>query len=235
MNKKYNEIMNRLEMSDEMQSRVLADIDRHFKVKKRNKQLKIWLPIAGVAAAAAILLLVAKPWSGRKTTDTTEMNTGGTTEVTTEVTTGVQTGGYDPGTEQGTETQIANPMVEYKSPDALNKAAGFSMPELKSIPYDVTSRTYYLIDGTLAEINYEGTDASLSFRKSKGKEDNSGDYNDYPTEQSLKVSDISVTMKGEKDTVHLVLWTAAGYSYSIYTEQGITKDAAAKLVTEAMK
>ena len=78
---KYNEIMDRIEVSEEMQSRVLQGVDRHMAAKKRKKQLRIWLPVAGLAVAAAVLLVVMKPWSGRPEVKEPD-HTGASTEIT---------------------------------------------------------------------------------------------------------------------------------------------------------
>ena len=93
---KYNEIMDQIKMSDEMQSRILSNVDQKMAKKKRKHLYRIWFPVIGVAAAATILLLIAKPWSGRSTVQSTE---GTTSSVSPIVTGGVTTGGTETGTE----------------------------------------------------------------------------------------------------------------------------------------
>ena len=131
---KYNEIMDHVELSEEQRSKILSNVDRHFAKKKRRKQLRIWLPVVGIAAAAAVLLLVAKPWSGRTPVETTE-----TTETTE--TGGIITGGTEGteflgSTEQGTtELDVSEPpgtfhVKDYISAAELEAAAGFPVQDI---------------------------------------------------------------------------------------------------------
>ena len=256
---KYNEIMDHVELSEEMQSRILSNVDRHFEKKKRKRQLRIWLPVIGVAAAAAVLLLVAQPWSGRTQVSDTES----VTELQTEdpITTGTETGGpivsgtetggtITSGTEDlpgGTETVTevdqqpgAFRMTEYASAAELEKAAGFPVRDLKTLPFNAVKSEYRLIAGTIAEVNYYGEDTNkqdldLSYRRSKGEEENSGVYNEYSVKKTEMLLGVPISMQGEGELFNLICWSDKFYSYSLYSESGITEVAALKMAEEAMK
>ena len=256
---KYNEIMDHVELSEEMQSRILSNVDRHFEKKKRKRQLRIWLPVIGVAAAAAVLLLVVRPWSGRTPVSDTES----VTELQTEdpVTAGTETGGpivsgtetggtITSGTEDlpgGTETVTevdqqpgAFRMKEFASAAELEKAAGFPVRDLKTLPFNAVKSEYRLIAGTIAEVNYYGEDTNkqdpdLSYRRSKGEEENSGVYNEYSVKKTEMLLGVPISMQGEGELFNLICWSDKFYSYSLYSESGITEVAALKMAEEAMK
>ena len=232
---KYNEIMDHVEMSDEMKSRILSHADHHFAKKKRKKTLRILLPVIGMAAAAALILAIAKPWSGRTVVQDTEV-TGGTEipGIVTGTETPTVTGGTMTG---GTEDQFPGmyQMAEYSSAQELEKAAGFPVKELTALPFQATERKYLLITGTIAEELFRGAKGDLSFRKSKGKEDNSGVYMEYTAKKTADVGGIRVSLSGEGSTFHLILWTDSEYSYSLYSEQGISEEAALTLAEEIIK
>lgn len=247
---KYNEIMDHVELSEEQRSKILSNVDRHFAKKKRRKQLRIWLPVAGVAVAAAVLLLVVKPWSGRTPVDTTETTeaggiiTGGieTTEQQGSTEQVVGTGGVLPPdtTEQGTtELDVADPsgsfhMKEYTTAAELEAAAGFGMKDIKAVPFEVTSRSYCLIAGNIAEINWIGADRELCFRKTPGKEEKSGVYDEFPDRRAFQVKGCDVTAQGTGDRCNLATWTDGAYAYSIYADQGLSPDEVRILVEEIM-
>ena len=252
---KYNEIMNRIEVSEEMQSRVLTGVEQKMAAKRRKKQLRIWLPVAGIAVAAAVLLMIIKPWSRRpEVTDpvpagaSTEAYAGGITEnpvagtsteqpavsAGTEVTAGGTTGS----TEQG-GGDIATPGVFQETVCAsaaeLEKTAGFPVKELTGIPFDVKETNYRMIGKELAEANYLNGDTSLCFRKSRGIADNSGVYNEYSVNKKLTVAGCNVTLKGEGDKMILALWDDGTFSYSLYAEPGVSEDSVVKMIGNIMK
>ena len=256
---KYNEIMDHVELSEEMQSRILSNVDRHFEKKKRKRQLRIWLPVIGVAAAAAVLLLVVRPWSGRTPVSDTESVTESQTEDP--ITAGTETGGpIVSGTETGgtivsgtenlpggteTVTEVdqqpgAFQMTEYASAAELEKAAGFPVRDLKTLPFNAVKSEYRLIAGTIAEVNYYGEDTNkqdldLSYRRSKGEEENSGVYNEYSVKKTEMLLGVPISMQGEGELFNLICWSDTFYSYSLYSESGISEAAALEMAEEAMK
>lgn len=243
MDNKYNEIMDHIEMSEEMQSRILSNVDRQLEKKKRRKILRLWLPVAGVAVAAAILLMVTKPWSGRTPVASTVNSTEVVTDPGVPIAAGpgdVITGGSeDPeGTENpegGEDSSGIYQMKGFSTAQELEKAAGFPVKDLTAIPFKADQKEYRLIAGTIAEENYVGSENELSFRKSKGQEDNSGVYEAYSVTKTAKIQGSDVTMTGDNGAFNLICWTDDQYAYSLYSVQGISEKAVLDLVEEIMK
>ena len=235
---KYNEIMDHVKLSEDMQSRILSNVDRQMAKKKRKKLYRIWLPVVGVAVAAAILLLAAKPWNTRSPVQSTEDTTSTEIPVTT-TPGGVITGGTEDSTD-GTESSTdGSPgsfqMKEFNSAEELAKAAGFPINDLTAIPFNVSEKGYRLIGGALAEEDYVGDNGDISFRKSKGQEDNSGVYEEYSVTKKVDIDGLRVTLQGEADRFHLILWQDDTYSYSLYSLQGLSEKAVQNLVQEIQK
>ena len=241
---KYNEIMDRIEVSEEMQSRVLKGVDRHMAAKKRKKQLRIWLPVAGLAVAAAVLLVVMKPWSGRpevkepaSTVGSTEISMAGTSTEQPATTAGpaVTTGGSEQSTGNIEDSGGIFQQTECGSVAELEKTVGFPVRELTDIPFKVTETGYRVIGKELAEAEYRGANESVCLRKSKGIEDNSGIYEEYSVNKKQTIAGCSVTMKGEGKQMILALWDDGTYSYSLYAEPGVSEESMVKMIEHMMQ
>lgn len=115
---------------------------------------------------------------------------------------------------------LPNPLTNHKTLDELSTAVGFTVnaPDI-SDSYEITSFTD--IDKTLAQIKYRSNtlDTTLTYRMSKGTDDNSGDYNIYDYENTITVNGTDITIKGGNNTVSVALWNKAGFSYSICTDK----------------
>ena len=73
----------------------------------------------------------------------------------------------------------------------------------------------------------------LVFRKSRGEDDNSGDYNLYEEETTLHTDGgLTAEAKGNEGRIGLILWQQDGFSYSISCVEGMTEEDAARLVDE---
>lgn len=117
---------------------------------------------------------------------------------------------------------------EYFSAKELSEAAGFSVPEVANVPFDVEKAAYRLIGGDLAEIEYNGKSDTLTFLKSAGEEDNPGDYTVY--EEEKEVQGRTVILKGEKGKYFLAVWKDSGYSYSLWDAQGLEEEMFLKMI-----
>ncbi len=216
MSKSYDEIMEEIQVTDEMRDRILqniakTDIQKKPPVKK-NSHFYRWQKYSLTAACLALLLVGAATlpgfWknNGQEPSGAgTEMNTG------EQLVSGAQWG-----------------MQECSSVEALSEAAEFPIEELEQLPFTVQETNYIYLGDGLAEIRYSGTEEErLDYRKSAGEEDNSGVYLEFDRVQEEEVSGTKVTLKGDETYVYLILWQKDGFSYSIYTEEGIpTEDVA---------
>ena len=208
---KYNEIMGKIEITDEMRSRILKNVEDHFAGKKGYRK-KIWYPALGGVAVAAMLMLIIRTWQGSNTP------LGQNPPITGKQRPLVQQGGFG---------------EEYPSAEELSKAVGFDMFELNNLPFKAKETNYIAIDKDFAEINYSGEENSLTYRKSVGTEDNSGDYNVYDYSGEIEINKIKVTVKGEAESLKLAFWTDGKYSYSISLDKAVTQKEMKDLVMEA--
>ena len=120
----------------------------------------------------------------------------------------------------GGSVQIPSSWKEYGSASELEQAAGFPVP-LPALPEGYEAVLYQAIPGQLAEVRFSGGGDTLIYRAGLGTEDMSGDYNVYPAVQTVEEGGVSVTCKGDGDTVSLALWSRDGYSFSLASERGL--------------
>lgn len=128
--------------------------------------------------------------------------------------------------------QIPNPFADCKTLEEAIGITGFDMavPEMLE-GYD--RPTFQVMSGTMIQVIYRNhVDGSISIRKAPGSEDISGDYNDYAQNNTVPVGELAVSMKGEKDLVHLATWTNGGYTYAVSVSSGLSEAAAAELIAE---
>lgn len=121
---------------------------------------------------------------------------------------------------------IGNGMVEVDSLEELSKSIGFSVPEVKNIPFEVTNTVYTNGWNDFAQVAYQGESQTeeVLFRKARGTDDISGDYNAYADVKEVTVNDTAVTLKGENGTYSLALWQQDGFTYSLSCEPGGSED-----------
>ena len=133
---------------------------------------------------------------------------------------------YLPGSDTDTSappsvTSPVNEAAEAASRMDLEKAVGFSVPGLNavSLPFNVQKTVYTAYGKDMAEVTYLGTDHQAVYRKGKGSDDVSGDYNDYSSQKKITVSDVTVILKGSGDGYCLAVWQDEDYSYSASLDQ----------------
>ena len=118
--------------------------------------------------------------------------------------------------------QIANPVVEYDTLAAAEKAAGFSFTVPEGVVIDETDYAQYyysVISGDLLEVRYGSSGDEVCYMRKAaaqaGTEDISGDYNVY---DDVKTEDIvledgrtaEVTLKGKDGSFYLATWQLKG-------------------------
>ena len=207
---KYNEAMNKIELSAEARARILGniqkmDLDEH----ERNKvvQFPQWKRWAAMAACAAVVLLAAVALNPRTNIEPNEQQGG---------------------------VQIANGIVEHTTVQELSDSLGFPMPELTDLPFSVTETTYENYWGDLGQITYSGAEQRVTLRMQPGSEDVSGDYNTYAEVKTVTISGCDVTFKGNGGTVSTAIWTNSGYSYAVSADMPMSVDAMAALIAQVL-
>lgn len=112
-------------------------------------------------------------------------------------------------------TGLPNPIVEYKTLEEAEKAAGFDLniPD-KFGEYQQSSVS--VISGYLLQVFYNDADGNeMLIRKAPGSDDISGDYSKYSEIQTAEINSHNVTLKGNGDAVCVATWTDDDYSYSV--------------------
>lgn len=84
----------------------------------------------------------------------------------------------------------------------------------------------------MVQVDYTSGEAEVLIRKAASQDDPSGDYNVYDKEETVNVGDLSVTMKGNSDSMNLAVWNDGEYSYSVYTSAGMSQEMLAEIVSQ---
>ena len=187
---KYDEVMEKLEVTPEMHARILQNVETQMAepCKKPNRLRRF----AALAACLAVLLVGAMALPKFISSPVPEES----------------------------ETMIANGMVEVISKEELSEAVGFPVKSAQSLPFFPQSIYYTSYWGEMAQIDYANGGSMACFRQSLGEEDNSGDWNEYPAKESFTVNGCAVTLKGEADSYTLAIWQDGTYSYSLSLSAG---------------
>ena len=197
---KYDEVMEKLEVTPEMRARILQNVETQMaEPRKKPNRLRRF---AALAACLAILLVGAAALPKLISSPTPEES----------------------------ETTIANGMVEVTSKEELSEAVGFPVKSAQSLPFFPQSIYYTSYWGEMAQIDYENGGSTACFRQSLGEEDNSGDWNEYPVKESFTVNGCAVTLKGERDSYTLGIWSDGTYSYSLSLSAGQPASVWAELI-----
>lgn len=203
----YNEIMEKIEVTDEMRNRILNNISaQEIRTSKKIIRFPKWSKIASVAACIALVFISGAVVKNFIIPDNTpDIDTGNPTAD----------------------------MVECGSASELSLKAGFSVNDITYIPFDVTSTSYTWCWNEFAQVEYNGSENALLYRKIEGNTDISGDYSEYAQINNKTVDGAAITLKGNDDKYSLAIWQYGGYSYSVYLNQGVDFDSMLKIVESA--
>lgn len=115
-------------------------------------------------------------------------------------------------------------IVEAASLRELCGLVGFAVEEIPHVPFTVEEATYTAYWRELAQVTYTGEGQSLTFRKSVGDGDNSGDYTAYEEILERVEDGETITLKGIGGAFYLVLWQSGEYVYSLRFDPGVSED-----------
>ncbi len=124
--------------------------------------------------------------------------------------------------------QMPNPILDHKSLDEAWKVLGFEFETPSKLPEGYVQDGIMTISAELGQVIYKNVEKVITFRAAKGNKDISGDYNEYKSIQTKKISGMDVTLKGNDDKVFLAIWTDHTCSYSVAISEGMSEE----LVTE---
>ena len=228
MSKSYDEIMEKIQMSQEAHGRILSNVVKKCSggapVKMRSLRMRKTIRYLTVAAAVIACVIIAPVFYHLQNTavDQKDNEIMGTNKADTSD----KTDGIEPSDEN---TMVVNGIIECASAEDLSEKVGFSIYNLKkeSMPFKVNSTSYYSYWDYLAEIEYDGANGTYAtYRMQAGDEDPSGDYNEYSLQETITLQNknIQVSLKGNETFWNLAIWTYEGYSYSLYFSEGILKE-----------
>lgn len=193
LKKRYDEVMARIEITDEMRGRILDNIQKMDIDAAPNSKVIPFPNIKKYLSVAACFVVL----------------------LTSAFVTGHIFQQDDPG------VSVVNGIVEVDSLEQLAAVVGFEVEERNKLPFRPETTVYTSYWNKLAEITYAGEGQTAVFRTSPGTEDNSGDYSDYPAVKEISIGSQAVTLKGSGDVYVLAIWSADGYAYSIRLSDGI--------------
>lgn len=206
MRKAYNEIMEKVQVDDEMRRRVLRHLSQKMDADAAKMVIRRrWQRGASLAACVAVLLMGGLLLRQRNAAP----------EDTPPV--AAQFG-----------------IEEVGSAEALADKAAFPIRDVGPLPFEPVSVSYSWCWGELAQIRYEGENGSVLYRKSRGSEDISGDYQLYSQQQNLDIDGIAVTLKGDGGLVCLATWQTDGFTCSLSADPGLAEQDFRALLESAL-
>ena len=210
MKKSYEEIMERVVVTDEMKTRILARIQSEScEASPVSKVVPFRKYKRFASLAACFAILVVGVWSAARLAAPVAE------------------------TPPDSGVQAVPDMVEASSAEELSELVGFEVSDVQGLPFEPMEAVYTAYWGEMAEIQYRNDEAEAVFRKSAGTEDISGDFNFYDTVQELTAGDVTVTLKGNSGTYLLAVWTRDGFSYSLSIPSGAPEEAWVWIIEEA--
>lgn len=202
LSKRYDAVMEKLEVTDAMRQRILRNIGKmELDAAPRAKvvrfpSVKRLMPLAACFVLLLAGVFYARYWMPGET--------------------------VDPRPTEG--VMVGNGIVDVADVDALTEAVGFPVKELTALPFQVDEVTYTSFWKELAQIAYTGEGQTVTFRQSVGDGDNSGDYNVYAQTEVQEIGGVSVTLKGDGRTYSLAIWNDGTYAYSVSVKAPIELD-----------
>ncbi len=124
---------------------------------------------------------------------------------------------------------MPNPFVEYATVAEAVKAAGFDMEAPEALE-GYGEKMIQVMNGKMIQIIFLDGEDRVFFRKAKGSDDISGDYNEYSQTRSVTVGDYTVTVKGDDDLVKVAMWTYDGCTYAVMTDKPMSVEKISDLI-----
>lgn len=132
--------------------------------------------------------------------------------------------------EEEQDVQIPNPFVDCETLEEAEALAGFEL----TVPASAWegTETFRAQEGTMVEVICTDEQQQLRIRKALSGEDISGDYNQYPQEQTVMAGEREVTLRGQDDLVYVAVWSQGEASFSITVSDGAEQQQLLALIEE---
>lgn len=194
----------------------------------KNFKLMRNLTIAQIVAAQIMSLVLVGCSSSNETVENTESSQ--TSENTESV--GISNPWVECDTVEDAENQL-NFQITIPTEEDLKNS------NIQALENYSISQVRVLESSRMIEINYsdqsssqdENNESIITIRKSVGANDSSGVYTVFKIEELAETPDFDVRYLGnDEDSMNLAIWQSGEYSYSVYSENGLQKQAIEYLV-----
>ena len=225
LSRQYDEIMDKITLTDEMRARILKNTSHALQsAEKPRRTAKRYALLAACLAVVVLGALLVPRFADIRQEPSFKADQQ-------ELQSSMQASSADEAPLEQSQPMAANGMAEVPDAAALAAAVGFPVSEATTLPFAAEQTTYVDYWGDMAEINYIGEGQTASLRKSIGTADNSGDYNVYSASAAVSVEGMDLLLKGAaEDSYTLAIWTDGVYAYSMSVSQPQSADAWAQIV-----
>lgn len=256
--KKYNEVMEHIRVTEEMQERILGKIEKEELVVRAEKKRPVsysryqkYMPVAAalmVLVTAAVLIPKVTMKNLSPAQNSEQVQEGNLEGTVSQENPKESTAQSSKQTEQqeslteSTELQGAAAgyagIVEAEGAAALSEELGFPVADIEHLPYSADEVIYSNYFGDMSEIAYSGEEDTLTYRKARltGEEaydsDISGVYENWTEEKQITVQNSSVTLKGNEGGWQIAAWTTDDFAFALYDRQGLTEEEMTSIIKE---
>lgn len=192
----YDEIMDRIEVTEELRQRVLNRIAQEDIEPARPRVLRFPAWKKYLSAAACLILVLTGAAALPRLIQLLP---------------------------PGEPVQIVSRIQEASSLAELSGLVGFEVSPAAALPFVPEETAYCAYWNELAQIQYSGQGQTATYRQSAGESDNSGDCTAYRDVAKITAGGLSVTLKGDAGAYVLAVWTDGTFSYSLQLSQGLTE------------
>ncbi len=205
MKSKYKEVMDRIEVTEEMRTRILQSIHKEADSSQSAKKaipFRNWKQITSIAAAIAILVIGAFAY---------------------------YTISQEPDEPLG--VSLSGP-VDAGSLEELSDKVGFEVEGLENLPFEELETEYIAYSETSAVVVYKGENQLIEFNKSTDTSGNNGYYETYAIENQIELNGCTITLQGDESGYYLISFILDDYSYTISSDKAQTEEVMRNLVAE---
>lgn len=116
---------------------------------------------------------------------------------------------------------MPNPFVEYKTVDEAQKVLPFSAVVPSNVKgYEL--KNVSVMSNEMLQLIYKNGDKEITYRVEKGRDDISGDYNEYKDIKTVKVGDVEIKVRKSEETMSTI-WTNGDLTFSLYSNCNLTE------------
>lgn len=202
---RYGKIMGKVEVTPEMQARILdnlsrMDLEKTAEPPARRRKTITFPKI--VSLAACLVVLVAGAFVLR---------------------------GYFTQPPAPPPLQTGVP-VPYDNTGELCAAAGFELLLPTALPKGMEVESCTLLGDGTAEVIYSNGTETLTWRMAEGDGDISGDYEEYPVVDEVAMGGYDVTLKGDKEGYRLAVWTDGAHAFALAASEPMPQQVWAEII-----